>query len=121
MMQTQHAQIIEELEERLSSVRQVESGHFEHAIRKYQLQCEILARNELNAKLSEINSFLEERAREQMENDQNRDKASDIFFQFILHDSHIGFLIFRSWIASSKILDIDFSSPRLNSALSKSR
>ncbi len=36
---------------------------------------EILARNELNAKLSEINVFLEGRASEQAENERKKEKA----------------------------------------------
>ena len=46
---------------------------FFHACYRY----EIIARNDLNTKLSEINSFLEDRAKEQAETDRNRDKVME--------------------------------------------
>ncbi len=65
------AQIIEDLEERLSNVRASEVQSHRRELRRCKLKYEILARNELNAKLSEINAFLERRAKEQAEQDKS--------------------------------------------------
>ncbi len=62
-------QIIEDLEERLSNLRASESSVHRRELKRCKLKYEILARNELNAKLAEINQFLEKRAKEQAETD----------------------------------------------------
>jgi len=43
---------------------------------RHKLKCEILARNELNAKLAEVNAWLETRASEQANSERNRDEVS---------------------------------------------
>ncbi len=62
-------QIIEDLEDRLANVRASEASAHRRELRRHKLKYEILARNELNAKLGEINAFLEKRAKEQAEQD----------------------------------------------------
>ena len=69
--------IIEELEDRLSSTRAIESSSFQRELRKCKLKYEILARNEVNSKLSEINVFLETKAKEQDENEKSREEVMD--------------------------------------------
>jgi len=69
-------QIIEELEEQISEMRAQEASQQQRDLRKIRLTYEILARNELNAKLAEINTFLEERAKEQAANDRKKDQVS---------------------------------------------
>jgi hypothetical protein len=58
-------------------MRAQEASLQQRDLRKIRLTYEILARNELNSKLSEINSFLEERAVEQAANDQKKDLLMD--------------------------------------------
>jgi hypothetical protein len=70
-------QIIEELEEQISEMRAQEASQQQRDLRKIRLTYEILARNELNAKLAEINTFLEERAKEQAANDRKKDQVLD--------------------------------------------
>ena len=50
-------------------MRASEANSHRRELKRHKLKYEILARNELNAKLSEINAFLEKRAREQAEQD----------------------------------------------------
>ncbi len=69
-------QIIEELEEQISEMRAQDASQQQRDLRKIRLTYEILARNELNAKLAEINTFLEERAKEQAANDRKKDQVS---------------------------------------------
>ena len=68
-------QIIEELEEQISEMRAQDASQQQRDLRKIRLTYEILARNELNAKLAEINTFLEDRAKEQAANDRKKDKV----------------------------------------------
>ncbi len=65
------------MEEQISEMRAQEASLQQRDLRKIRLTYEILARNELNSKLSEINSFLEERAAEQAANDQKKDLLMD--------------------------------------------
>ena len=46
-------------------------------IRKFKLKYEIMARNELNQKLSEINEFLEKRATDEAVNEKKKDEVVD--------------------------------------------
>ncbi len=53
----------------MANVRASEASAHRRELRRHKLKYEILARNELNAKLGEINAFLEKRAKEQAEQD----------------------------------------------------
>jgi hypothetical protein len=69
-------QLIEELEEQISEMRAHEANQQQRELRKIRMTYEILARNELNAKLAEINSFLEDRAAAQAESDRRKELVS---------------------------------------------
>lgn len=70
-------QVILELEEQLSNVRQIESERYQSELKKYKLRYEIMARNEVNHKLSEINDFLEQRAQEQTKTTRERESIME--------------------------------------------
>ena len=53
------------LEERLTETRRSEAVDYEREARKFKLKYEILARNEINKKVSELNDFLGQRAKDQ--------------------------------------------------------
>ena len=53
------------LEERLTEARRSEAIDYEKEARKFKLKYEILARNEINKKVSELNDFLGQRAKDQ--------------------------------------------------------
>jgi hypothetical protein len=69
-------QLIEELEEQISEMRAHEANQQQRELRKIRMTYEILARNELNQKLAEINSFLEDRAAAQAESDRRKELVS---------------------------------------------
>ena len=70
-------QLIEELEEQISEMRTHEANQQQRELRKLKMTYEILARNELNAKLAEINTFLEDRAAAQADNERRKEKIMD--------------------------------------------
>ena len=70
-------QLIEELEEQIAEMRTQEANQQQRELRKIRMTYEILARNELNSKLAEINSFLEDRAAAQAENDRRKELVMD--------------------------------------------
>ena len=53
------------LEGRLTEARRSEAVDYEKEARKFKLKYEILARNEINKKVSELNDFLGQRAKDQ--------------------------------------------------------
>ena len=55
-------QVIRALEDKLTSAIEVEVQRREKDMKKMKLRYEVMARMELNAKLSEVNAFLERRA-----------------------------------------------------------
>lgn len=58
-------------------MRTQEANQQQRELRKIRMTYEILARNELNSKLAEINSFLEDRAAAQAENDRRKELVMD--------------------------------------------
>ena len=58
-------------------MRTQEANQQQRELRKIRMTYEILARNELNAKLAEINSFLEDRAAAQADNDRRKELVMD--------------------------------------------
>lgn len=68
-------QLIEDLEERLANIHEHEASSYQKEVRKFKLKYEIMARNELNQKLAEINAFLEDRAKEQSQNEKTKDEV----------------------------------------------
>ena len=69
--------VIENLENKLSCIYEHETLRREKELRKLKLRYEVMARMEVNQKLSEINAFLEKRAEEQSKSDLERDKISE--------------------------------------------
>ncbi|TRY76313.1 hypothetical protein TCAL_02699, partial [Tigriopus californicus] len=67
--------LIEDLEERLANIHEHEASSYQKEVRKFKLKYEIMARNELNQKLAEINAFLEDRAKEQSQNEKTKDEV----------------------------------------------
>lgn len=61
----------------MAGMRSHESGISKRDFKKLRMTYEILARNELNAKLSEINVFLEGRASEQAEHERKKEKVME--------------------------------------------
>ena len=53
------------LEGRLTEIRRAEAVDYEKEARKFKLKYEILARSEINKKVSELNDFLGQRAKDQ--------------------------------------------------------
>jgi len=70
-------QVIRALEDKLTSAIEVEVQRREKDMKKMKLRYEVMARMELNAKLSEVNAFLERRAEEQSVSVQERDRITD--------------------------------------------
>ena len=70
-------QIIRALEDKLASAIEADSQRREKDMKKMKLRYEVMARMELNAKLSEVNAFLERRAEEQTVSEQERDRITD--------------------------------------------
>ena len=58
-------QIIEDLEKNINIMRETQIMKHEKDIKKMKLKYEIMARNEINSRLSEMNAFLNERRKEQ--------------------------------------------------------
>ena len=58
-------------------MRTHEANQQQRELRKLKMTYEILARNELNAKLAEINTFLEDRAAAQADNERRKEKIMD--------------------------------------------
>ena len=58
-------------------MRTHEANQQQRELRKLKMAYEILARNELNAKLAEINTFLEDRAAAQADNERRKEKIMD--------------------------------------------
>ena len=58
-------------------MQSLDTSRREKDLRKIKLKYEIMARNELNAKLSDINAFLEQRSVEQTENEKKRDQVTE--------------------------------------------
>ena len=69
--------VIQNLEEKLSQIYENETLRRDKELRKLKLRYEVMARLEVNQKLSEINVFLEKRAEEQSKSDLERDKISE--------------------------------------------
>jgi len=69
--------VIQNLEEKLSQIYENENLRRDKELRKLKLRYEVMARLEVNQKLSEINVFLEKRAEEQSKSDLERDKISE--------------------------------------------
>lgn len=69
--------IIEELEQRVSMVRVEEATRLEKEVKKLRLKYEVQARNEVNARLVEINEFLTRRGRRQAEEEKLKQLASE--------------------------------------------
>ena len=65
------------MEDKLANAIETESQKRERNMKKMKLRYEVMARMELNAKLSEVNAFLERRAEEQSVNEQERDQITD--------------------------------------------
>ena len=68
-------QIIEELEERIIKISQIQNVKYQKEISKMKLKYEIMARNQVNQRLSEMNEFLSE---QQKEHDQDERKKADV-------------------------------------------
>ncbi len=68
-------------------MRAAEAQSHRKELRRCKLKYEILARNELNAKLSEINAFLERRAKEQAEQDKYY-LPSPLKYRYYLYSDH---------------------------------
>ena len=68
-------QIIEELEERIIKISQIQNVKCQKEISKMKLKYEIMARNQVNQRLSEMNEFLSE---QQKEHDQDERKKADV-------------------------------------------
>ena len=66
-------QIIEELEARLAGQGRADSARHEKEMKKMRLKYEILARTEVNSRLSEINKFLSDKSKEHERERQSRD------------------------------------------------
>uniref|UniRef100_A0A0K2V4G4 Uncharacterized protein n=1 Tax=Lepeophtheirus salmonis TaxID=72036 RepID=A0A0K2V4G4_LEPSM len=66
-------QLIKDLQEKIVSNHQKESLKYQKELKKMRMKFEIMARNELNQKLSEVNLFLDKRYRDQTEVDQKKD------------------------------------------------
>jgi hypothetical protein len=71
------SQIIEALEEKITNVYESEAERREKEVRRMRLKYELFARNEVNSRLSEINSFLDQRALEHDQHERDRDKVTD--------------------------------------------
>ena len=69
--------VIQNLEEKLSQMYENETFRRDKELRKLKLRYEVMARLEVNQKLSEINAFLEKRAEEQSKSDLEREKISE--------------------------------------------
>ena len=65
------------MEDKLANAIETESQKRERNMKKMKLRYEVMARMELNAKLSEVNAFFERRAEEQSVNEQERDQITD--------------------------------------------
>ena len=70
-------QIIRALEDKLANAIETDTQRREKDMKKMKLRYEVMARMELNAKLSEVNAFLERRAEEQTVSEQERDRITD--------------------------------------------
>ena len=55
----------------------MEAERRDKELRKLRLKYEIMARHEVNVRMSEINSFLEQRARDQVESEKKRDLVTE--------------------------------------------
>lgn len=55
----------------------VSAGSRHRELRKLKLKYEIMARNEINQRMSEINAFLGQRAKEQEKNEKDRDQVME--------------------------------------------
>eukprot|EP00096_Caligus_rogercresseyi_P009282 TRINITY_DN3121_c0_g1_i1.p1 TRINITY_DN3121_c0_g1~~TRINITY_DN3121_c0_g1_i1.p1 ORF type:complete len:230 (-),score=48.13 TRINITY_DN3121_c0_g1_i1:352-963(-) len=69
----QKDQLIEDLQAKVLSTHQKEALKYQKELKRMRMKFEIMARNELNQKLSEVNAFLDKRHREQSEVDQKKD------------------------------------------------
>ena len=70
-------QIIRALEDKLTRAIETDSQRREKDMKKMKLRYEVMARMELNAKLSEVNAFLDRRAEENTVSEQERDRITD--------------------------------------------
>ena len=68
-------QIIEELEERIIKISQIQNVKYQKEISKMKLKYEIMARNQVNQRFSEMNEFLSE---QQKEHEQDERKKADV-------------------------------------------
>ena len=68
-------QIIEDLEERIITIRESQTIKYQKDLQKMKLKYEIMARNHINTRLSEMNAFLYERQKEQ---DQDEKKKTGV-------------------------------------------
>ena len=68
-------QIIEDLEERIIKISQIHNVKYQKDISKMKLKYEIMARNQVNQRLSELNEFL---SQQQKEHDQDQRKKADV-------------------------------------------
>ena len=69
-------QLIDELEERLVGQKKADAARYEKELKKIRLRYEILARTEVNSRLSEINKFLSDKSQEQEKEQQTREKVT---------------------------------------------
>ena len=63
------------MEERIIRMREAQTIKYQKDLQKMKLKYEILARNQINSRLSEMNEFLNERQKEQ---DEEEKKKSDV-------------------------------------------
>ena len=61
----------------MANIIDLEAQRRDRELKKLKLRYEVMARTEVNAKLSEVNAFLERRAEEQTLSVQERDKITE--------------------------------------------